>query len=101
LIPAYVMLSVGLMVGLIDARVLEDLLIPAFVMFSIAIPFLIVYLRNPKEWWPLIPGGIMGVIGMGFLLSDRSTRIVAPILVIAVGVLIIVRQFMRQAPKTE
>jgi hypothetical protein len=101
LIPAYVMLSVGFMVGLIDARVLDDLLIPAYVMFSIALPFLIVYLRNPKEWWPLIPGGVMGLIGMAFLLTERSTRIVAPILVIAVGVLIIIRQFMRQAPTEE
>jgi hypothetical protein len=95
LIPAYVLLSVGIMVGLIDARVLSDLLVPAYIMFSIAIPFLFVYLRNPSEWWPLIPGGVMGLIGMAFLLSEKSTRIIAPILVIAGGVFIILRQIFR------
>jgi len=95
LIPAYVLLSVGIMVGLIETRLLNDLLVPAYVMFSIAIPFLIIYLRNPKEWWPLIPGGILGLMGAGFLLSERSTRMVFPILVIAVGILILARQFIR------
>lgn len=95
LIPAYVLLSIGIMVGLIDTRLLSDLLVPAYVMFSIAIPFLFIYVRNPKEWWPLIPGGIMGLIGLGFLLSERSTRLVAPILVIGIGAFILLRQFLR------
>jgi hypothetical protein len=101
LIPAYVLLSVGIMVGLIDTRVLSDMLIPAYVMFSIAIPFLFVYVRNPSEWWPLIPGGVMGLIGMVFLLSERSTRIIAPVLVIVVGVFILLRQFFRPSVSDE
>ena len=101
LIPAYVLLAVGIMVGLIETRLLSDLIIPAYIMFAIAIPFLYVYIRNPKEWWPLIPSGIMGIMGMGFLLAERSTRIVAPILVIALGVAIILRQFLRSTGSSE
>jgi hypothetical protein len=95
LIPAYALLAIGIMVGFIEAGWLRDLIIPAYIMFVIAIPFIYVYLRDPREWWPLIPGGVMAVMGLGFLLSERSTRIVAPILVIAFGVLILVRQFVR------
>lgn len=95
LIPAYTLIVIGVMVGLLETRLLSDLLVPAYVMFAIAFPFLFIYVRNPKEWWPLIPGGVMGVMGMGFLLADRSTRIVAPILVIALGVALILRQLLR------
>jgi hypothetical protein len=99
LIPAYVLLSIGIMVGLIETRLISDLIIPAYVMFTVAIPFLVIYFRNPKEWWPLIPGGVMGLIGVAFLLSERSTRIVAPILFIGIGLVILLRQFLR--PKSE
>lgn len=101
LIPAYVLLVVGMMVGLIETRLLSDLIIPAYIMFAIAIPFLYVYIRNPKEWWPLIPSGIMGIMGMGFLLAERSTRIVAPIVIIAIGVAIILRQMLRSSDGNE
>ncbi|NIN64744.1 MAG: hypothetical protein GTO63_08590, partial [Anaerolineae bacterium] len=61
LIPAYVLLAVGVMVVLIEGGLLSDLLIPAYVLFAIAIPFFVVYARDPKQWWPLIPGGILAV----------------------------------------
>lgn len=101
LIPAYTLITIGVMVSLLEARVLSDLIVPAFVMFAIAIPFLFVYARNPSQWWPLIPGGIMALIGTGFLLSERSTRLVAPVLVIALGVVIILRQFFRSSNTLE
>jgi len=98
LIPAYVLLAVGVMVGLIEAGVLSELLIPAYVMFAIAIPFIVVYARNPKEWWPLIPGGIMAIIGLAFLMAEAAAEYVAPAALILVGVWVLVRQFTRREP---
>ncbi|MCP5019870.1 MAG: hypothetical protein GY938_31985, partial [Ketobacter sp.] len=69
LIPAYVLLAVGVMVFLIGRGVLNDLMIPAYIMFTIAIPFFIVFGRNSQHWWALIPGGIMTVIGLAFLIT--------------------------------
>ena len=35
------------------------------VMFGIALPFLLIYLRNPEaRWWAIIPGGITATVGM-------------------------------------
>jgi hypothetical protein len=97
LIPAYALLAIGVMVGLIGAGVLDDLLVPAYVMFAIAIPFLVVYARDRKLWWSLIPGGIMAVIGLSFLLAEAAIEYVAAAALILVGVWLLVRQFTRAA----
>jgi len=98
LIPAYVLLAVGVMVGLLGLGVLTNLLVPAYVMFAIAIPFFVVYVRNPKQWWALIPGGIMAVIGLSFLIAEAAVQYVAPVVLVLVGVWILVRQFTRKEP---
>jgi len=98
LIPAYVLLAVGLMVVLIESGVLGELLIPAYVMFAVAIPFLVVFAVNPKEWWPLIPGGIMAVIGLAFLVAEAAVEYIAPAALVVVGIWILARQFTRKQP---
>ena len=101
LIPTYVLGAVGLMVGLIGLGILNDLLIPAYVMFAIAIPFIVVYARDPKQWWALIPAGITAVIGLSFFIAEAAVSYVGPVLLIAAGVWIVVRQFGRKEPVKE
>jgi hypothetical protein len=96
LIPAYVLLAVGLMVALIGVGVLDDLLIPSYVMFAIAVPFFVVYTRNTKNWWALIPGGIMAVIGISFLIAEAQFQYIVAIVLIVGGVWILARQFIRR-----
>lgn len=85
LIPAYVLLVIGLMVGLIDARVLVDLVIPAYIMLAIAAPFFLVYFINRELSWALIPGSILAVIGAAFLVSTELFRYAFPVGLILVG----------------
>ncbi len=92
LIPAYVLLVVGGMVWLIAFGVLTDLLIPAYVLFAIALPFLLVYARNPSEWWSLIPGGILATIGLVFLIAESTAQFLGPVVLILVGAWIMFRQ---------
>jgi len=98
LIPAYVLLAVGVMVGLIGSGVLDDLLIPAYIMFAVAIPFLVVYARDTKKWWALIPGGFMGVLGLAFLIAESAVQYVGPVALIVAGAWVLVRQFTRKEP---
>jgi hypothetical protein len=99
LIPAYVMLDIGIMVGLIDARVLRDTIIPAYVFLSIALPFFVVYLNDTSKWWSLIPGGVMGLMGVIFLMTGNLFQYVVPILIILAGALILGRQLMTRSPE--
>lgn len=48
--------------------------IGALVMWSIALPFVAVYLRNRDHWWALIPGFIMTGMGFVVLLSSRGAE---------------------------
>jgi hypothetical protein len=95
LIPAYVLLVVGLMVILLE-RVLTDLLVPAYVLFAVALPFFIVYFRDRANWWALIPGGIMAIVGFSFLISASAAEYILPIALILGGVWLLLRNFGRR-----
>ena len=49
LIPFYVLLVVGVMVPLTELGVLDDLLVVAFILFAVAIPFFVVYARDTSK----------------------------------------------------
>lgn len=95
LIPAYVLTAVGLMVGLIGQGILRDTLIPSYVMFAIAIPFFVVYARDPRQPWALIPAGVMSIIGLSLLFAGDAAQYVLPIALILAGLIVVARQFMR------
>lgn len=96
LIPAYVLIAVGVMVGLIGMGVLDDMLVPAYVLITISIPFFVVYARDAKNWWALIPGGITAVIGLSFLIAEATVQFVGPAVLIIAGIWVLVRQFTRR-----
>lgn len=97
LIPAYAMFSVGLIIPLAELD-LNGNLIAAYVMFAIALPFGVVYLKNRDNWWALIPGGIMAVIGVSLLLAEQLFRYLLPAAIILTGLWILARQFMGGGP---
>ena len=103
LIPAYVLLVVSVFVPLTDLGVLNDSLVVTYIMFAIAIPFFVVFLRDRKNWWGLIPAGILSIIGVGFLIAEASVEYIFAAGLIVAGILIVVRQFTKgdEPPQVE
>jgi len=101
LIPTYILLAVGLMILLTEGGLMDDDLVPPYVLFAIAIPFFVVYARNPKQWWPLIPGGILTIIGISFLIAEAAVEYIGAIALVVVGLYIVVRQFTRKESDDE
>jgi hypothetical protein len=98
LIPAYVLLAIGVMIGLLALGVLDDLLVPAYVLFAIAVPFFVVYARDRKLWWALIPGGILAVVGLSLFVAESAFVYIGAALLFLAGVWILVRAFTGGEP---
>lgn len=98
LIPAYVLLAEALFVGLIGLGVLDDLLVAAYVLFAIAFPFFVVYARNRRKWWALIPGGSLAVVALSFLFVEAAFGYVVAAVLILVGAWLLARVFARREP---
>jgi hypothetical protein len=68
LIPAWVMVCISLII-LFEDRISGNF-VGTFVLYSIALPFLVVYLMNRQHRWALIPFAALSVIGIIPLLED-------------------------------
>lgn len=69
LIPGWVLTAITLVTVAADRIPGEA--IATLVMFSIALPFLVVYLRDRSRTWALIPALVLTVIGIILLLTTR------------------------------
>jgi hypothetical protein len=66
LIPAYVLLVVA---GLIALTMLpiSSLMLAAFALLAAALPFWLAFIVNRRNWWALIPAGVLTLFGVGML----------------------------------
>ena len=90
LIPAWVMSVISLITLLADR--VNGNWIGTLVLYSIGLPFLVVYFMDRKNWWALIPAGAMAVIGTFPLLSsilNEDTMGVAVMLLFGVPFLVV------------
>ena len=101
LIPAYVLLAVAVMLGLIGLGLLDDMLVPAYVLLAIALPFFVVYVRDRSQWWSLIPGGILAVIGLSFLIAEGSFAIIGALVLFLIGAGMLLRVFLGKSVSSQ
>lgn len=91
LIPAYTLAAIALMLPLEEARILNDELVASYVLFAITLAFLYVYLRNRRNWWALIPAGILGAVGLGLLIAGGAGQFILAFVLVAIGAWVLAR----------
>ena len=99
LIPAFTMVGVAAGVFLEGAGTITGQATAGFVLGGISLGFLFVYVVDRELWWALIPGGIMGLMAMIFLLATAA-RFILPVAIILFGLLLLYRNLAsdRQQP---
>jgi hypothetical protein len=95
LIPAWVM-SVIALITLIAESVAGEV-IGSLVLFSIGLPFVVVYLVDRSRRWALIPAGVLCAVGLIPLLVLRfSEEMVAPLVLFVIAAPFFVVYFMSE-----
>jgi hypothetical protein len=84
LIPAFIM-TVLCLAALFEATISGEL-IGALTMFSVAIPFAVVYLSNRERKWALVPAFTTAMLGIIILLSLYTVRWIGAFVPFAIAV---------------
>ena len=60
----------------------------ALFLFSIGLPFLLIYLVDRRKWWALVPGGVLTVIALITFMTGRelSGQAIAAILLFGLAI---------------
>lgn len=107
LIPGGILSGIGLGTVLLESNwvtrmELSDdggVFLVSFALGWFLITLLSILVFQKPMWWPMIPGGIMAVIGSGLLVDERILGIFSifgnfwPLILVAVGIYIIWRQY--------
>ncbi|MBI4733833.1 MAG: hypothetical protein HY779_03310 [Rubrobacteridae bacterium] len=107
LIPGMILIWLGFASILLDSNLLELQNDDSIIVIALGLTFISIYalLGQNRHFWPLIPGGILLVVGTTILLTSENLvpisftqliNILWPIALIALGIWFIVRQFLRR-----
>ena len=96
LIPGCVLLGVAAMIINSENEFIPDQQAGALFLFSVGLPFLLIYLADRRMWWALIPGGVLTVIALITFVSggDVSGQVIAAIMLFGLAAVFAVLRFV-------
>ncbi len=82
LIPGFILLGVAMLIINDQNEFLTGQQAGALFLLSVGVPFLLIYLVDRRQWWALIPGGVLTVIALITVVSggNASGQTIAAIL---------------------
>ncbi|HEY63406.1 MAG TPA: hypothetical protein G4O02_02430 [Caldilineae bacterium] len=70
-LPGLTLLGVGAVIYLGTREIAQGEVLVSLLLLAIALAFAVVYIADPQNWWTIIPGGILLVVGGVILASPR------------------------------
>ena len=70
-LPGFTLIGVSAVIYLGTRGIARGETLVSLLLLAIALAFALVYIANPRDWWTIIPGGILLVVGLVILLSAR------------------------------
>ena len=101
LIPGFILLGVTLMIVNEQNEFMSTQQAGALFLFSIGLPFLLIYLIDRQMWWALIPGGVLSVLALITFVSGNqiSGQAIAAIMLFGLAIVFaLVRFATRSSP---
>jgi signal transduction histidine kinase len=101
LIPGFILLGVALIIVNEQNEFMPTQQAGALFLFSIGLPFLLIYLLDRRMWWALIPGGVLSVLALITFVSGGqiSGQTIAAILLFGLAIVFaLVRFATRSSP---
>jgi hypothetical protein len=65
--------------------------VAAFVLWGIALAFVLVFFADRRNWWALIPAGVLTLVGLGVSPVAASMTLLLPGALIVVGLALVLR----------
>ena len=103
LIPGCILLGLTLMIVNSENHFISDQQAAGIFLFSVGLPFLLIYLADRRLWWALIPGGVLSVLALIIFVSggQASGQIIAAIMLFGLAAVFAVLRFAtRSSPYT-
>jgi len=72
LIPGFILLGLTVLIINDQNEFISSTQAGALFLFSIGLPFLLIYLVDRRMWWALIPGGVLTMIALITFMTDRE-----------------------------
>jgi signal transduction histidine kinase len=71
----------------------------ALFLFSVGLPFLLIYLADRRMWWALIPGGVLTVLALITFVSggNVSGQVIAAIMLFGLAAVFAVLRFVTRS----
>jgi signal transduction histidine kinase len=95
LIPGCILLGLALVIINTENKFVTDQQAGALFLFSIGLPFLLIYLVDRRMWWALIPGGVLSVLALITFVSGGNVpgQVIAAIMLFGLAAVSAVLRF--------
>ncbi len=94
LIPGCILLGAALIIVNEQNELITAQQAGGLFLFSIGLPFLLIYLVDRRLWWALIPGGILSLLAlMTFVVGNVNGQVVAALMLFGLAAVFAVLRF--------